>query len=64
MVKCGAKWLAMENKGRKDEEEREREGERNLGARPRAWQRGEGERLKDITTHFPALSPNTELQNL
>ena len=54
----------MEKKGRKDEEEREREGERNLGARPRAWQREEGERLKDITTHFPALSPNTELQNL
>ena len=54
----------MEQKGRKDEEEMEREGERNLGARPRAWLRGEGKRLKDTTTHFPALSPNTELQNL
>ena len=64
MVKCGEKWIAMERKGRKDEEEREREGERNLGARPRAWLRGEGKRLKDTTTHFPALSANTELQNL
>ena len=48
-------------KGRKDEEEREGEGEGNLGARPRARERGGGERLKDTTTRFPALSPNTEL---
>ena len=42
-MKCEAKWLALERKGRKDEEEREREGEGNLGAIPRE---GEGRRGK------------------
>ena len=63
----GEVWREMASdgkKGRKDEEGREREGEGNLAARPRAWLRGEGERPTDTTTDFPALSPNTELQNL
>lgn len=42
-MKCEAKWLALERKGRKDEEERESEGEGNLGAIPRE---GEGRRRK------------------
>lgn len=47
-MKCGAKWIAVEKRGRKEEEEREREWEGNLRARPRARERGRGESLEDL----------------
>ena len=59
-MKCEAKWLALERKGRKDEEEREREGEGNLGAIPRE---GEGRRGKPGRSRRTPLFSKTRNQN-
>ena len=47
-MKCGVKWIAVEKKGRKEEEEKKREGEGNLSARPLATEKGGGESLEDL----------------